>query len=552
MKRPYENLSRRMILVALLVSLIPLNGLGLALNYYFNQANNEAVKEDLLMRAKNRAGAIELFLAERTALLEVLANSGSLSVLADDKELARLLAIMNRRSWSFVDLGVIDAKGDHRAYVGTYQLKRQNYQNVAWFQQVMLKGVYLSDVFLGYRKVPHFVIAVKHDNGGQSWVLRATIDPDVFNRLVREARVGRSGDAYILNQTGLLQTPSRFGGGVMDPSSLDMQDIPPGSSVFLRTTSDGRRLLTACSWLENGKWLLVIDQDPDEALGELARARNLELIVLGLASVFIVFSVLLLVRLFIKRLERNDNERAAMDAQLAHSARLVSLGRMAAGVAHEINNPLAAISELTGVVQDVLPGEEASKLEDGELVLDYLERIQNQVERARSVTHRMLGFARRMEPRLETVNINQVIEEAYSFVEKEALFNNVKVELDLDESLPLIQSDRTQLQQVFLNLMDNSLDAVEQGGRIRVSSSVQGANLVVRVSDTGSGVAPEIAGRIFDPFFTTKEPGQGTGLGLSVCHSIMQRLGGSLTLETGQGNGAVFLVSIPNRPPEGQ
>ena len=150
MKRPYENLSRRMTVVALLVALIPLNGLGLALYYYFNHANSESLKEELLMRAKNRAGAIELFLAERTALLEVLANSGRLSLLADDAELGRLLAIMNRRSWSFVDLGVIDADGGHRAYVGPYLLKRQNYQGVPWFQQVMLKGFYLSDVFLGY------------------------------------------------------------------------------------------------------------------------------------------------------------------------------------------------------------------------------------------------------------------------------------------------------------------------------------------------------------------------------------------------------------------
>ena len=550
MNRPYENLSRRMTVVALLVALIPLNGLGLALYYYFNQANSDAVKEDLLMRAKNRAGAIELFLAERTVMLEVLANSGRLRLLGDDKELGRLLAIMNRRSWSFVDLGVIDSEGDHRAYVGPYLLKKKNYKGEPWFQQVILKGVYLSDVFLGYRHVPHFVIAVKHDNGSQSWVLRATIDPDVFNRLVREARVGKSGDAYIVNQAGLLQTPSRFGGKVMDPSKLDMRGIPPGSSVFSRTTSDGHKVLTACSWLEKGKWLLVIDQDPEEAMGELAKAHNLELAVLGMASVLIVISILLLVRLFIRRLETNDNERAAMDAQLAHSARLVSLGRMAAGVAHEINNPLAAISELTGVVQDVLPAEEAAKLEDGDVVLDYLGRIQNQVERARSVTHRMLGFARRMEPRLEAVDVNQVIMESYSFVEKEALFNNVKVDLDLDGSLGPIWSDRTQLQQVFLNLMDNALDAVGQGGKVVVTSGLEGKNLVVRVNDSGPGVPPEIAERIFDPFFTTKEPGQGTGLGLSVCHSIMQRLGGSLTLEKNKGEGAVFMVRIPNLAPE--
>ena len=149
MNRPYGNLARRMAIVALLVALIPLNGLGLSLYYYFNYANREALKEELKVRAMNRASAIELFLAERTALLEVLAHSARLTELSNEATLSNLLSLMNRRSWSFVDLGIVDSEGDHRAYVGPYLLKRQNYREAPWFQQTMLKGVYISDVFLG-------------------------------------------------------------------------------------------------------------------------------------------------------------------------------------------------------------------------------------------------------------------------------------------------------------------------------------------------------------------------------------------------------------------
>jgi len=162
----------------------------------------------------------------------------------------------------------------------------------------------------------------------------------------------------------------------------------------------------------------------------------------------------------------------------------------------------------------------------------------------------MLKFARRMEPHLEGIDINDVLRESYSFIEKEALFNNVKVQLDLSPNLPVIKSDRAQLQQVFLNLMDNALDAVGQGGRVRVTSRADGSWLTVKVNDSGPGVPADLAGRIFDPFFTTKDPGQGTGLGLSISHSITQRLGGSLELENHPGQGATFVVRLPNSPPD--
>jgi two-component system, NtrC family, sensor kinase len=547
--QPYGKLSRRMAVVSLVMAVIPLNVLGLSYFYYRNYTATEALKEELRVRAISRVGAIELFLAERTTLLEVLTHAATFEKLSDESELASLLQIMNRRSWSFVDLGIIDADGHHRAYVGPYELKGQNYHESPWFQQVTLTGVYVSDVFLGYRQVPHFVIAIKHDDGNNMWILRATIDSELFTRLVRAAQVGASGDAYIVNREGRLQTPPRHGGKLLELAPIDMRSIPPATSVIERTTPDGRRVLTAFAWLDHNDWLLVIDQDPNEILGPLNLSRNSELAVLALASLFLMAAVLSLVHLFIRRLQANDRERAAIDAQVAHSARLVSLGRMAAGVAHEINNPLATISELAGDIQDILNPQQVTALSEGDVVVENLERIQNQVERARGVTHRMLNFARRMEPQMEATDVNTVVRESYSFIEKEALFNNIKVQLELDPNVPAVSTDRAQLQQVFLNLLDNALDATGKGGRIWITSQADSSWITVKVTDSGPGVPPDLAGRIFDPFFTTKEPGQGTGLGLSISHSIMDRIGGSLELDNKPGQGATFIVRIPNLPP---
>jgi two-component system NtrC family sensor kinase len=246
----------------------------------------------------------------------------------------------------------------------------------------------------------------------------------------------------------------------------------------------------------------------------------------------------------IRQFEAQERRRAALDAQLAHSARLVSLGRMAAGVAHEINNPLAAIGELAGLVEDLMDEELVKASPNGELFRDNIIKIQQHVDRARGVTHRLLGFARRMEPHWDMVDINQVLKETYSFLEKEAMFRGVQVTLDLEAGLSLMKSDQAQLQQVFLNLLDNALDAVKSGGHVTIRSRRNGDGARVTFADDGPGVPPDCRDRIFDPFFTTKAPGEGSGLGLSISYSIMQKLGGDLRLLPDGGPGAVFEVNV--------
>ncbi|MEJ2529629.1 MAG: adenylyl-sulfate kinase, partial [Gammaproteobacteria bacterium] len=240
--------------------------------------------------------------------------------------------------------------------------------------------------FLGFRGTPHFVVAVKHPDGAKSWILRATIDSVVFTRLVRSAQLGERGDAYIVDSRGKYQTPPRFGGEVMHDTGLDMARVPRGVNVVERVGPGGKKLLTAFAWLPTTDWLLVIDQNPSEVLGPLNVAREVELAVLVLATLFIAASVLFLVRLMVRRLEAQDAERSAFDAQLAHSGRLVSLGRMAAGVAHEINNPLAAIGELAGLLEDLAAQDENLKQsEHADLFQQNLAKIQGQVERVRDL-----------------------------------------------------------------------------------------------------------------------------------------------------------------------
>jgi two-component system NtrC family sensor kinase len=456
-----------------------------------------------------------------------------------------VLTILNRRQHSFVDLGIVNGDGKHLAYEGPYSLEDRNYGGESWFEETMVRGVHVSDVFLGFRQVPHFVIAIRNGGDQEPWILRATIDSEVFTRLVRSGQTGLTGDAYIVNRDGQYQTPPRFGGAILSQATFNTSIAPPGVNVVSRTTEHDGKMLTAFAWMTTKDWLLVIDRDPDELTSSVREALNVELAVLLVASLLVGGAAVFHTRQMVAHLAAEDRKRVAVEGQLAHSARLVSLGRMAAGVAHEINNPLAAIGEMAGLMEDLIDDEFLAKSKHGKLFLENVNKIQQSVDRTRGITHRMLGFARRMEPHQDTFDVNDVVAETLSFIEREASFRGVELIRDLDSELPMIKSDRSQLQQVLLNLANNALDAVADGGRILVSSRSDGDDVVLTVEDNGCGIPSELHDRIFDPFFTTKAPGEGTGLGLSVCHTIVKGLEGRLTFESTPNLGTVFKVRLP-------
>ena len=258
----YQQLFRRMALSGLAVALIPLYLVGAAIYVYFASSLEQNQRAQLQNLAVNRSNAVQLFLAERTAMLEALAHAAPLDALASPGELRYVLAILNKRQQSFVDLGIIDAGGNHVAYEGPYRLEDRNYGGEPWFEETMVRGVHVSDVFLGFRRVPHFVIAVRRDDRPEPWILRATIDSEVFTRLVRSSQIGLTGDAYIVNRDGQYQTPPRFGGEILAQAPFSTTTAPPGVNVVAREHADGRRVLTAFAWMTSKDWLLVVDRDP--------------------------------------------------------------------------------------------------------------------------------------------------------------------------------------------------------------------------------------------------------------------------------------------------
>ena len=245
-------------------------------------------------------------------------------------------------------------------------------------------------------------------------------------------------------------------------------------------------------------------------------------------------------------------ELSAMQEQLARARRLATVGQLAAGVAHEINNPLATITTCAeATLRNIRKAAAVSALpiEKPDWSF-YLEEIVRQALRCKEITRGLLDLSRQRRPHRTACDINEVAAQCARLMEDRIQSEGVKVKVNLDPEVGEVATDAGMMRQVLDNLMSNAIDALDGNGEITVSTQRVGERVAVEVADTGHGIAPEMLVRIFDPFFTTKDQGQGFGLGLAISYTLAEALGGSLTVESKLGAGSRFRLWIPRRAPE--
>ncbi len=553
----FSTIRRILFACMILVPLIPfILALGIGYYHFATSLENSTVASMKRIVGDHRH-MIESFLGERKHDLEFILNSYRFEDLRRSETLDTVFDHLQRGSQAFVDLGVFNEAGVHVAYHGPYRLVGKVYKDATWFREVMEHNYYISDIFLGYRQVPHFVIAVTKAEAGKKWVVRASIDTATFNNIVESIRIGKTGEAYILNVNGLLQTKPRSGGKLMEkyPDKIKYPSSHTGVETFMDKDVKGVKYLYTTTWLQNKKWLLVVRQERADAFKALTSAVYMIILVLVIGGAAILSVAFYLTNHIVGRMEKMDTEKDRLNQQLIGASRLAELGEMSAGFAHEINNPLQIIKSEQSLIEMILADmKEKDQLKESASLTeleDSMDQIKLQISRCANITQAILKFGRQDEPKPQNIDLRAFIPEVTGMVAQKAVVHGISIEQDIAENTYPIHGDPTQLQQVLVNLYNNAMDAILEhhgtsGGKLIVSAGPKEKNTVeIVIKDNGGGISPENLNKIFSPFFSTKSVGKGTGLGLSICYGIIDSMRGTMEVGSEEGVGTTFTLRLP-------
>jgi len=548
-KAYFKQLRLRLRIGLLAAFIVPLAALSLYFHFQFQITLKATAKMNLITISESQRNTIDLFLQERVVNIFSLLHSKEFSTAPTQTTMGNYLQNLRRVSDAFIDVGFLNAEGIQIGYAGPFPyLQNKSYGKETWFLSLMKqdRDYYISDIYLGFRNKPHFTIAVRQVIDGQLCAMRSTLDPDKFYMFLRTISHGKGVESSLINHAGIYQ--------VVDPDRGEMfglsDFIPPEPSLsgVQEIQKNGDSILVAYSWLKETPWALIVREPLSIAHAQMYRARRVLIAGTALIIIIVATAIWLTTNTLLNKAQENAEKREELHLQLLHASKLASVGELATGVAHEINNPLAIVLASSGVIRDMLNPEFGLNAEP-ENIISELEIIESAVFRARGITHQLLDYGRKSTPQPVVCNVNQILEDVMrGFKEREFEVANIKINRDYDPQLPEIKIDPDQIRQVFLNLINNAGDAISGSGTITISTSSDKDHIRIAVTDNGKGMNYDQIQKIFTPFYTTKESGKGTGLGLSVSLSIVRSMGGSIDVQSMPGAGSTFTVLLPIQP----
>jgi signal transduction histidine kinase len=547
--RDYRQMWGMGIFILLATALLPL--VFMTLTYY--QLIDRSIDSESLLRTErvtsNARRAVTYFLEERLAALTFTVNELSYAKLSNPEFLAEVLGNLKLGFGGLTDLSVIADTGTQVAYAGPYHLEGKDYSAQPWFMECQQHNACVSEIFSGYRDVPHIVVAVKSLRpNGRFFVLRATLETARLIQTLTAFKPGEHADIFLTNPSGVLQTPSVYKDAASNYCTISVPPYVERTRSLMATSPEGQPIVVGYAYISTkfaptSFVLMVVKQKAGMMKVWLDLRRQINWF-LAASAVIIAAVIIMISTSMVNKLIQSDREKARTMMVAERNAQLASIGQLAAGVAHEINNPLALINETAGYVRDLFTIKKQYR-GDPELV-EHIDSIIEAVERCGTITRQLLGFARRFDVQTECVDLKCLVDDVLNFHKKEALYRNITIHVDIPETIPLIETDRGKLQQIILNLVNNAFQAVENGCFLDIRAEMKGQSSVrLAIRDNGCGISEAHLKKLFDPFFTTKKEGQGSGLGLSITYGLVKKLHGNISVESHPGEGTMFVVTLP-------
>jgi len=539
------------ILALVVTALVPL----LVVTVIHYRLLQKSVDSELILRAErltsNARRAVTFFLEERLNALRFTVNEIAYDQLTDTDHLAEILRNLKLGFGGLTDLSVIAHTGTQAAYAGPFNLEGRDYSNQRWFIECQKHHFYVSEIFRGYRDVPHIIIAIKSFRpDGAFFILRATLDTDRLIQTLASYETGAHAEIFLINRSGIVQTSSKHHGEIFQKMTLPVPSYSQRTHVAMAEDDLGESLIVGYAFIStqiaDTPFILMVIKHKAGMMQVWQQLRSNINWFVGFAVLIILVVIILTCSYMVNLLYRADKSKAQTMALMEQSNQLATIGQLAAGVAHEINNPLALINETAGYVKDLFVLKEQYQRDDE--LIGYIDDVLDAVERCGTITRQLLGFARKFEVKIQKVKLNEVISDVLVFHNKEAAYRNIKVYVDVTEDMPPIETDRGKLQQILVNLVNNAFQAVDNGCILYIEASPDGADKVrITISDNGCGMPEENLPKIFEPFFTTKEGNQGTGLGLAITYGLVKKLHGEIAVKSKVQEGTTFTITLPIR-----
>jgi two-component system NtrC family sensor kinase len=532
----------------LLLYFVPLLLLTIFFQIQYRRLWRDSLRAHLQVLAEHQANTFDLFLRERLVNLSNIINDPLFPDRAlGEESLGPFLLELQRTSDAFVDLGVVDEAGVLEAYVGPINFPGAvNYRNEEWFRDLSSgdRHSVITEIYLGFRGRPHFTIAVRPRREQSGRILRSTLSPERLSNYLTTLEGAAEVHAAVVNRAGVLQVITPRAAEILPDSLLAPPSEPDRG--FVPAERSAGHVEYAYAWLSETPWALVVTATGQGTPTGMVRLPS-SVFMLGFAFFALMGAVILLrARYLVGRQIAAEQHEAELSGQLVQAAKLASVGELAAGIAHEINNPLAIIAEEAGVLKDSLDPELAEDDDEPLDLAEHLSIIHEAVFRCRDITRKLLTFVRQTAVKLEVHHIHDILNDVLDdMLGNELSISNIEVVRRYDDRVDPILTDCNQMVQVFVNLIKNAMDAMPQGGVLTVATAHRNSGITISISDTGCGMSPEQLEKVFLPFFTTKEPGKGTGLGLSVSCTIIGNLGGKCYVASELSTGSTFTVELP-------